>query len=58
MATPIKIEGANETAVKTSVSRPSKISGGMRVKEFLYLCLENWLWFVISIAVCLACAYV
>jgi capsular exopolysaccharide synthesis family protein len=58
MATPIEIEGANETAVKTSVSRPSKISGGMRVKEFLYLCLENWLWFVISIAVCLACAYV
>ncbi len=58
MATPIEIEGANETVAKSSVNMPNKSSGGIRIKEFLYLCLENWLWFVISIAVCLACAYV
>lgn len=58
MATPIEIQGGNDTAAKPNINKPSKYSGGMKVREFLYMCLENWYWFLISIAICMACAYV
>lgn len=58
MATPIEIQGGNDIAPKSTIGKSAKANGGIKVREFLYMCLENWIWFVISIAVCMACAYV
>lgn len=52
MATPIEIKQ------KTSPASTGTGKSGLRVQEFLFMCLEHWLWFVISIAICMACGYV
>lgn len=51
-----KNQTKQDSRATASASAPSK--AGLRIKDFLYLCLSNWYWFVISIIVCLACAYV
>lgn len=58
MATPIEIQGGNDTAAKQTINKTAKRGSSIHVKEFLYMCLENWVWFVISIAVCMTCAYI
>lgn len=45
-----------EVKANSASSGPSKST--MRIKDFLYLCLVNWYWFVISVAVCMSVAYV
>lgn len=45
--------------VKSSGTRTSPIKKyGVRLQEYLYMCLSNWYWFVISIVVCLAIGYI
>ncbi|MDE7402996.1 MAG: polysaccharide biosynthesis tyrosine autokinase [Muribaculaceae bacterium] len=64
MATEIEIKsGNNENAPAEAPRTPRKKasrrkSGGIRIQEFLYLCIEHWSWFVISLVVCLTCAYI
>lgn len=41
-----------------SVSSPGQSKNVLRIKDFLYLCLVNWYWFVISVAVCMCIGYV
>lgn len=52
MATPIEIKPKSSPAT----SRSNKT--GLRIQEFLFMCLEHWPWFIISIAICMACAFV
>lgn len=49
MATPIEIKSNNA---------PQTQKGGIKIREFLYMCLEHWYWFVISVIVCMACAFI
>lgn len=51
MATPTEIKPKSPSGMTNSKT-------GLRLQEFLYLCLENWIWFVLSIVVCLACAFI
>ncbi len=51
MATPTEIKPKSTSTQTTSKS-------GLRIQEFLFICLEHWWWFVISIVVCMACAFV
>lgn len=30
----------------------------LRLQEYLFICLEHWYWFVISIVICMACGYI
>lgn len=55
MATPVELEPNTTT---TSGSKLKRQSNGLRITEFLYLCLEHWAWFVASIVVCLTAAYI
>lgn len=32
--------------------------GALKLQEFLFICANHWMWFVISIAVCMGCAYI
>ncbi len=60
MATPTEITGGTTPASAPSQPRRSNLAkkAGIRLQEYLFLCLENWYWFLISIAVCLAIGYV
>lgn len=51
MATPIEIKPKSPAATPSS-------KAGLRMQEFLFMCLEHWIWFVISIVVCMACAFI
>lgn len=54
MATLTENKPANTQANRSQNNRKP----GIRLQEFLYMCLENWYWFLISIVVCLACAFI
>lgn len=47
-----------EVKPNSSSGASGSFKTGFKIKEFLYLCLSKWYWFVISIAVCLAGAFV
>lgn len=49
-------ETSNNAKSNAASSAPSKT--GLRIKDFLYLCLANWYWFVISVLICLGVAYI
>lgn len=51
MATPTEIKPKSTPA-------QSGTKSGLRIQEFLFICLEHWWWFVISIVVCMACAFI
>lgn len=51
MATTI-ISKNNNTAQSSTPKR-----GSIKLKEFLFVCLSNWYWFVISLVICLVLAY-
>lgn len=51
--------GSTEQAVKEGSSMsfiPKKYS--LRLHEYLFICLEHWYWFVISIVICMTCGYI
>ena len=52
MATPIEIK--QNSAPSSSAPRKT----GLRVQEYLFMCLEHWPWFLVSIVVCMACGYI
>lgn len=61
MATAIEIESGtpqNPQKRPSTSQLPRRRKSGMRIQEFLYMCLEAWPWFILSVVVCLACAYV
>lgn len=56
MATPIEIKPKNEQSTTAAVKAGGK--AGLRLQEYLFLCLQHWYWFVISITVCMAIGYI
>ena len=53
--------------VSTNATQPTPSAGaagakqqntGFKLREYLYLCLTHWSWFVISVIICIAIAYV
>lgn len=46
---------ASNTSGSDSSSQSKNI---LRIKDFIYLCLVNWYWFIISVVVCMAIGYV
>lgn len=56
MATPIEINSSDTP--KTSLKPKLRRKTGLRIQEFFYLCLQNWYWFVISVVICMACAFI
>lgn len=57
MATAITTNQNTEVKPRGGAGAMTK-KAGIRVQEFLFLCLENWYWFVISITVCLALGFI
>lgn len=61
MATPTEITGGNAAPVSMQTqprrNNPAR-KAGLKMQEFMFLCLENWYWFLISIIVCLAIGYI
>lgn len=59
MATAITNNNNQNTEVK-SRNTASAITkkAGLRLQEFLFLCLENWYWFIISVVVCVAIGFI
>lgn len=49
---------ATPTELKSKSSAQKSQRSGLRIQEFLYMCLEHWPWFIVSVVVCMACAYV
>lgn len=49
---------ATPTELKSKSSAQKSQRSGLRIQEFLYICLEHWPWFIVSVVVCMACAYV
>lgn len=49
---------ATPTELKPKSSAQKSQRSGLRIQEFLYMCLEHWPWFIVSVVVCMACAYV
>lgn len=49
---------ATPTELKPKSSAQKSQRPGLRIQEFLYMCLEHWPWFIVSVVICMACAYV
>ena len=56
MAEITEIKENQDPKSNSASSAPSKV--GLRIKDFLYLCLTNWYWFVISVVVCMCIAFI
>lgn len=58
MAEITEIKDTQESKTNAAAAAPAPSKTGLRIKDFLYLCLTNWYWFIISIVICMGIAYI
>lgn len=58
MATEIEINKTQHVSAPTPKRRAGARKGGLKLQEFMYMCLEHWSWFAVSLAVCLTAAFI
>ena len=48
----------NNSQNNAQISKPTQDDNGLDLKNLIYILINNWLWFAISIVLCLAIAAV